>query len=151
MAEWATRNRREPEEWLVGKGSFDSAPYGRYAQDDTMRGSWMGYPPPPLFLQIRQNKGVAARMVRKILSVWDLEVNSSRIRTYGMSWLIEDMPEAGRLARAAVALESACGLVGEERQASLVPFDGYRKGSLDGAIGRGSRRCVTRKWLVDRG
>ena len=31
-----------------------------------------------------------------------------------MSFQLEDMPEAGRLARAAVALVSACGLGGEE-------------------------------------
>ena len=58
--------------------------------------------------------------MRKILSAWDLEVNSPRIRTYGVSWLIEDMLEAGRLARAAVALVSACGLVGEEGQISFI-------------------------------
>ena len=59
-------------------------------------------------------------MVCKILSAWELWVKSYEIRTYGWTEQLANMPEGGWLARAAGALVSACGLVGEETQISFV-------------------------------
>ena len=48
-----------------------------------------------------------------------------------MSWQLEDMTEGGRLARAAVALVSACGLVDEGHKLPVL-FGGHRKGRRAG-------------------
>jgi hypothetical protein len=73
-----------------------------------------GYSPSSLIVQSPQNKRVVMHVVCKILSAWELYGKYSRIRNYEHAWLLEDMPESGRLARAAGALVSACGLIGEE-------------------------------------
>src|SRR5215475_7671231 len=58
-----------------------------------------------------------------------------------MAWQLEDMPERGRLARAAVALVSACGLDQEDKTPPAL-FRANHKESERRAIGRGSHVSV---------